>query len=92
MGYDPEYGVVITEHGDIPPDEPVVLFRARDIHLPALLLAYRKLCEAGGSPERHLRMADRARGLAQAWQRMNRSLVRAPDSESSRAWLGDEVV
>lgn len=87
MGYDLKYGQVTTEHGDIPADEPVIVFRARDRHLPAVLAYYHMLCMLHASPMRHLRLiAETTRGV-QGWQDDNHDKVRTPDSERSRAWM-----
>jgi len=40
MGYDGKYGKVTTEHGNIPDDEPVIVFRGRDKIIPAMLRFY----------------------------------------------------
>jgi hypothetical protein len=88
MGYEGKYGRVTTEHGDIPDDEPVILFRARDALTPTLLDSYYALCKAAGSPQRHLDMIETARLTFVEWQEKNGS--RVPASESSRAWLPAE--
>jgi hypothetical protein len=49
MGYDRKYGQVTTEHDDIPDDEPVIVFRARDRFVPAMLGYYLAACERGGA-------------------------------------------
>lgn len=68
MGYDLKYGHVSTERGSIADDEPVVVFRAQDEVLPALLDWYREACELRGSPDRHLHAIDDARAAVTAWQ------------------------
>lgn len=88
MGRDGKYGLITTEHGYIPEDEPVIVFRARDQHLPELLTAYWEMCQRGGSPQRHLALIDAATETVLDWQDANPDLVRVPDSESSRGWLG----
>lgn len=85
MGRDGKYGMVTTEHGDIPDGEPVIVFRARDALTPALLDSYYALCKAAGSPQRHLDLIEATRLTFVGWQEKNGS--RVPDSESSRAWL-----
>jgi hypothetical protein len=87
MGFDRKYGVVTTEHGEIPDDEPVVVFRARDALLPALLAEYQQMCEAAGSPERHRQLISESLTNVESWQRANPGKVRTPDSERSREWL-----
>jgi hypothetical protein len=91
MGYDGKYGKVTTEHRSITDDEPVIVFRARDRLTPKLLRLYRELCERGGSPQRHLDLIDRTGGEFLQWQKDHRDQVRTPDSERSRAWLGDRL-
>jgi hypothetical protein len=85
MGYDGKYGRVTTEHGSIPDDEPVIVFRARDVVAPAVLAFYADRCQQAGSPPRHIELINRTLLDFERWQRAHGSLV--PDSESSRAWL-----
>ena len=91
MGFDRKYGVVETEHGDIPDDEPVIVFRARDRLLPALLTHYQRMCRVAGSPERHLQLISESLLNVHSWQRANPTRVRTPDSERSREWLDTEA-
>jgi hypothetical protein len=91
VGYDGKYGKVTTEYGDIPGDEPVIVFRARDMIVPAMLRFYLEMCEANGSPRRHLDLIRATQRRIDQWQLDHRSQVRQPDSERSRAWMGDEV-
>lgn len=79
MGFDGKYGKVTTEFGDIPDSEPVLVFRAQDLLLPAVLFEYRRLAEAFGSPEKHLDLIRDARLRVLAWQRENPT--RIPTSE-----------
>lgn len=87
MGYDRKYGRVTTEHGDIPDDEPVIVFRARDMTTPKLLALYHTACLSAGSPERHLEIIANTKDLFEQWQKANPDRVRIPDSESSRGRL-----
>lgn len=87
MGYDGKYGRVATEHGDIPDDEPVIVFRARDAHTPGVLAHYLKMCDQEGSPYRHLRLVAETLTRFIRWQEDNPDQVRIPDSERSRRWL-----
>ena len=87
MGYDRKYGRVTTEHGEIPEDEPVIVFRARDRLLPKVLAYYRLFCWKAGSPRRHLGMIDDSVVAIEAWQAKHPDQVRTPDSERSRDWL-----
>lgn len=87
MGHDRKYGQVSTEHGDIPADEPVIVFRARDAMTIPLLEQYRDLCSRAGSPQRHLDLIEGTRNQFLGWQAGNPSQVRVPDSERSREWM-----
>jgi hypothetical protein len=89
MGYDNKYGRVTTEHGDIPEDEPVIVFRARDKATADLLDWYLHACEAAGSPERHLSLIRKTQATFADWQTANSDKVRVPDSERSRTWMPD---
>lgn len=89
MGYDGKYGKVTTEHGDIPDDEPVIVFRGRDRIVPAMLRFYLEMCESNGSPPRHLSLIQRSAAEIVRWQNEHPEQVRTPDSERSRTWMGD---
>lgn len=89
MGYDRKYGKVTTEYGDIPDDEPVIVFRGRDKMVPAMLRFYLDLCSTNGSPQRHLDLVQLAAAGIIRWQVEHKDQARQPDSERSRAWLGD---
>lgn len=89
MGFDGKYGRVTTEHGNIPDDEPVIVFRGRDRIVPAMLRFYREMCESNGSPQRHLGLIDRSRSEIEAWQAQHPDKTRTPDSERSREWMGE---
>ena len=87
MGYDGTYGKVTTEHGDIPDDEPVIVFRARDVTTVDVLAYYLMRCAKKGSPTRHLSLVVQAVARFRAWQEENPDKVKVPDSERSRSWL-----
>jgi hypothetical protein len=91
MGYDGKYGTVTTEHGNIPDDEPVLVFRARDMTTDKLLPYYAMLCMKAGSPLRHISMIWSAHMRFREWRKNNEQQVRVPDSERSRAWMGDKL-
>jgi hypothetical protein len=93
VAIDGKYGrVEFPDHpGHIPDDEPVVVFRGRDAMLLGLLADYHQLCREAGSPERHLEMIRKRTVEIGRWQADHPDQVRVPDSESSRAWLGEEV-
>jgi hypothetical protein len=89
MGYDGKYGLITTQYGDIPPDEPVIVFQGRDALVPKLLRLYAGLCEQAGSPQRHIELVEGTGGEMLGWQARNPDQVRKPDSERSRKWLGE---
>lgn len=89
MGWDRKYGKVTTEHGDIPEDEPVIVFRARDITTPDLLAYYMMRCVKKGSPRRHLHIILATIDEFRKWQKDNPDKVKVPDSERSRQWLSN---
>ena len=82
MAIDIKYGQVTTEKGDIPDDEPVIVFRARDILLPTVLASYYNLCSEAGSPPHHLNGILEAREAVVEWQKTHDTKV--PDSNSLR--------
>ena len=84
MGYSVKYGKVTTEHGDIPDDEPVIVFRAQDALSTEILHGYLALCAEKGSPPRHLSLVAAALSRFLAWQGEHAQQVKMPDSESSR--------
>ena len=61
---DPKYStdgerIIKPSNGQaIPPDEPLILFRARDHLALTLLRIYRELCEIDGCTEFHLKCID----------------------------------
>lgn len=87
MGYDNKYGRVTTEHGDIPDDEPVIVFRARDMTTVDLLAYYLMRCVKKDSPKRHLDLIVQTIDTFRTWQAQNRDKVKVPDSERSREWM-----
>ncbi len=87
MGFDRKYGRVTTEHGDVPDDEPVIVFRARDSLLCPLLSEYHEKCIQAGSPARHLELIAETYNRIADWQEANPDKVKVPDSERSRAWM-----
>jgi hypothetical protein len=91
MGFSSKYGKVTTEHGDIPDDEPVIVFRARDEKTCPLISHYYNQCLDGGSPGRHLELIEATYTRFADWQEANPDKVRTPDSERSREWMGDRL-
>ncbi len=84
MAIDNKYGKVTLEHGTIGEDEPVVVFRARDLFLPTVLLRYHRLCSDSSSPNRHLGLILESRNQILLWQEKNG--YRVPNSNSSQEW------
>lgn len=86
MAIDNKYGNVVLEHGDIGENEPVVVFRARDILLTEVLDAYHEMCKSEGSPKRHLDLIVETQKKVMEWQVDNFRETKVPDSEGSKAW------
>lgn len=77
MAIDIKYGHVHLEHtpDSMRDDEPVVVFRARDVALPGLLEDYIVACTAVGSPQAHVEQVRTARETVLNWQRLHGSKV-----------------
>lgn len=79
MAYDLKYGKVSTTLGDIPEDELVMVFRAKDALVPNMLDEYLKLAiEAGCTPGFQTKVA-MMRGALRTWQIEHEDRVRIPD-------------
>lgn len=61
----------------IPDDEPLILFRAQDKLLTALLEYYNELCQQAGSPEEQLERVRERVELIREWQ--ERHSTKVPD-------------
>lgn len=85
MAIDGKYGKVTLEHGDIGEDEPVVVFRAKDVLLPKVLAYYTALCLKAGSPRRHIDIIFSSYDNVKKWQDEHGS--RIPSSENSKNWM-----
>lgn len=48
MAIERKYGRVTTERGNIPAEEPVIVFRAQDKLAPVLMRMYGQLCRSHG--------------------------------------------
>lgn len=81
MGTEGKYGRVTTEHGSIPEDEPVFLFRARDKALPQLLTRYAALCLGMGARQEHIAGILLQQERIETWQREHPDQVHVPSSE-----------
>ena len=86
MPRDSKYGDIVLEHGSIPDDEPVFVFRGRDPNLPETLIAYHTLCKQSGSPQLHLDKIVQAYNEIRVWQAENVERVQVPTSEASLEW------
>lgn len=82
MGIDGKYGRVTTEFGTIGDDEPVVVFRAQDALLPAMLAVYSTLCAQAGSPRRHLDKIVDSMLAVERWQESHHIQVPRSDPPS----------
>ena len=82
MAIDTKYGKVTTEFGNIEEDEPVVVFRARDVLLPDVLSFYLYECNERGSSKKHLDLIRETENKVNDWQQANTDKVRVPQSAS----------
>lgn len=89
MPYDTKYGRVTTEHGDLPDDEIVFIFRGRDSVLPGVLRYYHDICAEAGSPDHHLDLIEQNRRDVVEWQRVHADRVQVPNSNRYFDRLGD---
>lgn len=71
MAIDSKYGHVTLERGTIGADERVVVFRAQDRLLPAVLDFYLAVCAKEGSPQQHLDAILDAKASVVEWQSNN---------------------
>jgi hypothetical protein len=78
MAIDNKYGQVTCEHGSIGEDEPVVVFRARDVLLLDVLAYYRNKCQQRNSPQKHLDLIHETENKIYSWQQAHVDLVRVP--------------
>lgn len=89
MAIDNKYGRVILEHGDIGEDEPVFVFRAKDILLPRLLAHYSLLCVVAGSPTQHINCINASIRQICDWQENNKASVPTSDAYYERRGKND---
>lgn len=87
MGVDGKYGRVTTEFGTIGEDEPVIVFRAQDKLLPAVLEFYAALCGGAGSPTGHVGLVQGARERVLAWQAEHHTQI--PNSATYYERIGE---
>jgi hypothetical protein len=62
----------------IPADEPIIIFRAKDKHLPAMLRFYKKLCTSGN----HKKVIQARINQIVTWAKANKDIVHEPDTEA----------
>lgn len=79
MGIDNKYGRVTTEFGSIGEDEPVIVFRAKDIVLPKLLAYYHLFALEHGSPRNFLNDVIDLKEKIVNWQIENYKQCKVPD-------------
>jgi hypothetical protein len=79
MAIDTKYGRVTLENSTIGEDEPVIVFRAQDLNLPATLGYYMGLCQSQGRPQKLLDDIASAMSAIAAWQGDNRDKAKLPD-------------
>ena len=72
---DSKYGRVLTESGKIPAGEPVVVFRAQDKFLPAVLHNYLSLCAAASASPIHQTMILTVISKILVWQHDHKTKV-----------------
>ncbi len=82
MAVSTQYGEVAIE--GIPADEPVVIFRAKDWQLPAVLQHYIQLIRMSGSPEKQAQLAEVARSHVLGWQLEHAEEIEVPGSTRPR--------
>lgn len=90
MARDIKYGKVTVEHGNIEDDEPVVVFRARDVLLDTVLAVYSALCKKAGSSDQHLNLIEETRNQVNKWQNDNLERVRIPNSNSYTSRMSNQ--
>lgn len=82
MVIDHRYGRITFEDGTVGEDEPVVVFRAKDVSLPKLLAYYIVLCMEAGCQEDYIDSAQDARDRVISWQETNNDRVAVPSKSA----------
>lgn len=88
MAYAGKYGNVTTEHGLIPGDEPVVIFRAQDRLTGLVLEYYRLLCYDAECDATHMQGIADAQVRFREWQARNYTKTPGPNGERTRPEAG----
>lgn len=87
MPYDGKYGHVTIERGNIPDDEPVIVFRGKDALVPEMLDYYRDQCVRNGTVAAHIHAVDFARARVSRFQSEQPEKVKLPDTEPGSVYL-----
>lgn len=82
MAIDTKYGTVTFEKGSIGEDEPVVVFRAKDVLLPLVLNEYMRAAIKAGSPAQHLEAIEKDKDAVEQWQKLNDTQVPQSDPQT----------
>lgn len=67
MAVERKYGRVTTEKGNIPDDEPVIVFRGQDRLAPAIMRIYAQLCRTHGC-DRVAEEAEKTAQMLEQWK------------------------
>ena len=90
MAIDLKYGKVVFEHGNIGEDEPIFVFRAQDMLVPALLGEYYRLCVETDRPAHHLKAITESIGRIKVWQEQHDKEGRMTNSDTYSERLAQE--
>lgn len=69
MAYDLKYGPIEIPGSSIGANEPVVIFRGRDKHLPKLMELYADLCSEDDDTEKHVALCERTKKDIEEYQK-----------------------
>jgi len=87
MAFDGKYGRITTEYGDIPDDEPVLIFRAQDVTTPRVAEYAARVAGEVGATQGHKRGLRDAAAYIRHWQRVHRDRVKVPDTAEEQGSL-----
>lgn len=79
MAYDLKYGRVHVSIGNIPEDELVMVFRAKDALVGSLLHEYERLAKEMGCSSEFVTKVATMRGALTTWQIEHEDRVKLPD-------------
>lgn len=80
MGYDSKYGNIKTQHEEIPDDEPVIMFRARDKLAVDIIGYYLFRSIQAGSSRGHLKVVMGSLEEFRYWQEQHPDELKLPES------------